>query len=168
MSLAHSTACDTAPVAYGNRTYAGQADLLVVIDDRVPDREFLLSALAVSAAIVRISPRDAALEKIGEATERFPGRRVAIFCHGSPGTLLLGAHPITADASSRRSGRVALSRIRRSLRGAPVSALCLHGSGRSGRTEPCSQRWRPHSTAMSRPRRDRSAAPPRAAPGTWT
>lgn len=134
MSLAHSTACDTAPVAYGNRTYAGQADLLVVIDDRVPDREFLLSALAVSAAIVRISPRDAALEKIGEATERFPGRRVAIFCHGSPGTLLLGAHPITADASSRRSGRVALSRIRRSLRGAPVSLYaCTVAEGRAGR-----------------------------------
>ncbi len=107
-------------------------EAIVAIDDRVPDSEFLLAALAVPAKTIRIGPEDDALARILDAVRNSSGNRLVIICHGTPGALLLGAPTITAD--ELRARRNILSCIGRALRSAPISLYaCSVAHGRKGR-----------------------------------
>ena len=107
-------------------------EVIVAIDARVPDSEFLLAALTVPAQTVRIGPDDDALARILKTVRKSSGNRLVIICHGAPGALLFGEHTITKDALLTR--RNILSRIGRALRGAPISLYaCSVAHGQSGR-----------------------------------
>ncbi|WP_323797309.1 DUF4347 domain-containing protein [Nisaea sp.] len=107
-------------------------ETIVAIDNRVPDSEFLLAALAVPAQTIRIGPDDDALSRILKTVRKSPGNRLVIICHGAPGALLLGEHTVTRDMLLTH--RNTLSRIGRALRGAPISLYaCSVAHGRDGR-----------------------------------
>lgn len=104
----------------------------VAIDNRVPDSEFLLAALAVPAQTIRIGPADDALARISKTVRKSPGNLLVIICHGAPGALLLGEHTVTRDMLLTRLST--LSHIGRALCGASISLYA--GSvahGRDGR-----------------------------------
>ena len=106
-------------------------EAIVAIDDRVPDSEFLLAALAVPAQTIRIGPGDDALERVLKTVRKSPGERLVIICHGAPGALLLGEHTVTRDMLLAR--RNLLSRIGRALCGASISLYaCSVAHGRDG------------------------------------
>lgn len=107
-------------------------EVIVAIDDRVPDSEFLLAALAVPAQTIRIGPDDDGLERILKTARKSSGNRLVIICHGAPGALMLGTHTLTRDMLLAR--RNTLSRIGRALHGAPISLYaCSVAHGRNGR-----------------------------------
>jgi len=106
--------------------------MIVAIDARVPDSEFLLAALAVPAETTRIGPEEDALEQLLKMARKFSGSRLVIVCHGSPGSLVLGDQTLTTDKLLAR--RNTLSRIGRALGGAPISIYaCSVAHGRNGR-----------------------------------
>ncbi|WP_420403914.1 DUF4347 domain-containing protein [Nisaea sp.] len=113
--------------------HSGQTGILAIVDQRVPDAEFLLASLAVPNHSGRVGPEEDGLEQLREMAERFPRRPVIVICHGAPGALILGERTITADTV--RSRRSTLSHIRKALAGAPVSLFaCSVGEGLAGRT----------------------------------
>ncbi|WP_193187151.1 DUF4347 domain-containing protein [Nisaea sediminum] len=111
----------------------GPDEMLVLVDHRVPDAEFLLAALAVPSIAGRVGPEEGGLERLREMIEKAPRRPVIVICHGAPGALILGMRTITAD--DLRARRETLARIRKALSGAPVFLYaCSVGEGLVGRT----------------------------------
>lgn len=105
--------------------------MIVAIDDRVPDSEFLLAALTEPAEAIRIGPMEDGLERVLKTVQKIRGSSLVIICHGVSGALMLGDRTVNTDAVLTR--RNTLSRIGRALGGAPIALYaCSVAEGRNG------------------------------------